>query len=322
MNARVDELRRRCARYVRSRPQLHAALHPPYMGLRRLLRTRELARHGAVLDAGAGNARIRDAILSGTPHGIAKIGSLEAEAMCAFLGGGGYSPLLLEQLGTNVGLFPATAASVDAFCAAYASALGRIDLLAVWGQPGEAAVLRRAPEPSPARTLMRIDSLEPWYHPAPWSEALAGRRVVVLHPFAATIERQYRRRRDIWTDGRVLPDFDLRTVRMPLSPALAPPRFPDWEAQFRAVMAEVETSPYDVLLVGAGGISLLAAAHARDGGRIGFHMGGLTQILFGIMGRRWDASPFIAQRRNASWTRPEGDEAPRAAVKVEQGCYW
>lgn len=322
MGARLDDLRRLCARYVRGHARLHAALHPPYIGLRRGLRRIELARHGARLDAAGGNARIRDCLLAGTPAGVAKIGSLEAEAMTAFLGGTGYSPLLLDQLHTNVGLFPPTAASVDRFCDAYAAALGGIDLLAVWGQPGEAAILRRAPAPPRPRTLMHIDSLEPWYHAAPWSAALAGRRVVVLHPFAATIARQYRRRREIWGDDGVLPDFHLRTVRMPLSPALAPPRHRDWEARFRALMDEVEAAPHDVLLVGAGGISLIAAARARAAGRVGIHMGGLTQILFGVLGRRWEGSAFLSGRRNAAWTRPSGEEAPETAVRVEQGCYW
>ncbi len=313
-------LRRRLARFARAHPRLHAAAHPPYLYLRRLLRRRELNRHGAVRDAEAGNGLLREAILSGGPHGIAKIGSLEAEALTCFLRQTGYPPLLMEQLVTNVGLFPGTPESIDRFCAAYLAALARIDLLAVWGQPGEAGILRRA-EAVP-RTLLHIDSFEPWYHPDPWSGALAGRRVVVLHPFAATIERQYARRRAVWGDCAILPDFDLRTVRMPLSPALAPPEHGSWQDQFDHLIGAIEARPYDVLIAGAGGISLPVAAHACAAGKVGFHMGGLTQILFGILGRRWEASPAVAARRNAAWVRPSGDEAPATVRKVEQGCYW
>lgn len=324
MTAPSSDLRRRLARFVRERPRLHAAVHPPYLYLRRLLRQGELNRHGAMRDAQGGNAIIRDAILSGAPHGVAKIGSLEAEALTCFLGQTGYSPLLMEQLVTNVGLFPGTPDSIDRFCAAYLAALAHIDLLAVWGQPGEAAIVRCAPAAFTAapRELLHIDSFEPWYHQDPWSGALAGKRVVVLHPFAATIERQYARRREVWGDRDILPDCDLRTVRMPLSPALAPSTFGDWQEQFDHLVGEIESRPYEILIAGAGGISLPMAALACARGKVGFHMGGLTQILFGVLGRRWEKSPFIMAQRNDAWVRPSGEEAPAAARKVEQGCYW
>ncbi|MCJ2132196.1 hypothetical protein [Methylobacterium sp. E-045] len=324
MNVPPPDLRRRVARFFRERPRLHAAAHPPYLYLRRLLRRRELGRHGTVRDARGGNAILRAAILSGAPHGIAKIGSLEAEALTCFLGQSGYSPLLMEQLVTNVGLFPGTSDSIDRFCASYLAALEHIDLLAVWGQPGEAEILSRAPAAFTAspRELLHIDSFEPWYHDAPWSGALAGKRVVVLHPFAATMERQYARRREIWGDRGILPDCELRTVRMPLSPALVPSMFGHWQDQFDHLVGEIESRPYDVVIAGAGGISLLVAARACAQGKVGFHMGGLTQILFGILGRRWDKSAFIMAQRNAAWVRPSGEEAPATTRKVEQGCYW
>ncbi|WP_375454043.1 hypothetical protein [uncultured Methylobacterium sp.] len=324
MNTPAAGLRRHLARFFRQHPRLHATAHPSYQYLRRLLRRRELSQHGAVRDAGAGNELLRDAIQGGGPHGIAKIGSLEAEALVCFLGRTGYPPLLMEQLVTNVGLFPGTPDSIDRFCDAYLAALARIDLLAVWGQPGEAEILRRVPPPAevPPRTLLHIDSFEPWYHAHPWSRALADKRVVVLHPFAATIERQYARRREVWGSRAILPDFDLRTVRMPFSPALAPSRYGSWHEQFDHLVGEIASRPCDVVIVGAGGISLPVAAWACTQGKVGFHMGGLTQILFGILGRRWEKSAIITAQRNDAWVRPSGAEAPAAASKVEQGCYW
>ncbi|WP_232630421.1 hypothetical protein [Methylobacterium sp. Leaf118] len=323
MTSPATALRRRLARFLRAHPRLHDAAHPPYHYLRRLLRRRELNQHGSVRDAEAGNGLLREAILSGGPHGIAKIGSLEAEALTSFLAQTGYPPLLMEQLVTNVGLFPGTPDSIDRFCEAYLAALARIDLLAVWGQPGEAEILRQAPVPEAApRALLHIDSFEPWYHRDPWSGALSGKRVVVLHPFAATIERQYARRREVWENREILPEFDLRTVRMPLSPALAPPRYGSWHEQFDHLLGEIESRPYDVVIVGAGGISLPVSAQACASGKVGFHMGGLTQILFGILGRRWEKSAAVAAQRNVAWVRPSGDEAPATARKVEQGCYW
>lgn len=317
----LTALRRRLARFFRHHPALHRAVHPPYHALRRSIRRWRLHRYGAHLntDPQAGNAVIREAILSGRPHGIGKIGSLEAEALSCFLRKTGYPDILREQLLTNVGLFPATPASIDAFCQAYLDAVPRIDILAAWGNPGEGEILRHVPA---ARSLVHITALEPWYFAEPWSGALAGKRVVVLHPFATSIETQYLRRDEIWRAAGVLPSFHLRTVRMPLSPALAQSPYDTWQDQLHAVISQIEAAPYDVVLVGAGGISLLVAAHAAARGKVGFHLGGLTQILFGILGRRWEKSELLMKHRNHAWTRPAGDEAPAAAIKVEQGCYW
>jgi hypothetical protein len=120
----------------------------------------------------------------------------------------------------------------------------------------------------------------------------------------------------------VLPEFDLRVVRMPLSPGLVPPAEPDWWTRYARVRDAVESAPYDVLLVGAGGVSLLLAAHAKRTGRVGFHMGGPTQVLFGVRGRRWDDDPAMARFINGAWVRPDAEDTPPEAWRIERGCYW
>ena len=79
---------------------------------------------------------------------------------------------------------------------------------------------------------------------------------------------------------------------------------------------------FDVAIVGAGAWSLPLTAHARALGRIGIHMGGATQILFGIRGARWDDHPVIAGFYNEAWVRPGPGERPAAHEAVEGGCYW
>jgi len=65
---------------------------------------------------------------------------------------------------------------------------------------------------------------------------------------------------------------------------------------------------FDVALIGAGAI-LPFAAFVKSRGRIGIHTGGPTQILFGILGRRWEET-----REN---------RVLRSQFKrVEQGGYW
>jgi hypothetical protein len=324
------ETRRAIAAFVRARPWLWDLIHPGYDRVRQWVKDARIRRaFGGRLPPSdeAGHAILEEAFGAGPPLGppraFGKIGGLEAE-LCGFYleerpKGAPYPRLLRHQAFLNVGLFPETDASLDEFCRRIVAAAGTMDVMGVMGYPGEPAVLGRH---APQARLIPLRSLDPWFFPNPWSRHLAGRRVAVISPFAATIERQYARRAEIWPGTDILPEFDLRTIRMPLSPGLAPPAEADWQERFERMRDALEAAPYDIALVGAGGISLLLAAHAKAMGRVGFHTGGPTQILFGIRGRRWDGEAFFQQRMNQAWVRPDPEDTPPGVVKIERGSYW
>jgi hypothetical protein len=296
-------------------------LNPPYRRVVEALNEWRVSRayRGVMIsDAALGNLRVKQVILAGKPAAMGKIGSLEAEAVECFLAGTDYPQILRKQMFVNVGLHPADRTNLDPFCEAYLRAADQIDLLAAWGNPGERAIIDRVGP----RPLVRLKAFESWLYDEPWSQALAGKKVVLVTPFARSAEAQFARRSEIWLDPTVLPELDLRVVKMPLSPGLVPPTEKIWQERYQSLVDQIERAPYDVLLVGAGGISLLLAAYAKGRGKIGFHLGGHTQILFGITGRRWDKDQALARRQKAGWVRPTGDEAPPTVMQVEQGSYW
>ena len=57
-------------------------------------------------------------------------------------------------------------------------------------------------------------------------------------------------------------------------------------------------------------------------GKIGIHLGGAIQILFGIKGGRWDKHEIISTFYNESWVRPDGNEVPKYAHLIENNCFW
>ena len=60
----------------------------------------------------------------------------------------------------------------------------------------------------------------------------------------------------------------------------------------------------------------------KRSGRKAVHLGGATQILFGIKGKRWDAHEVISGLYNEHWVRPSTDETPQRKNVVEGGTYW
>lgn len=316
----LANVRRLIARRLRNHPTLWNALNPRYRAAKDVINELRLLRSfpHMTFNASRGNDFVRQAILSGPPLAIGKIGSLEAEAMTCYLHGRDYPQVLRQQLLENVGIHPADREHLDAFCKFFLEAVDKFDILAAWGHPGETEIINRVGR----RTLVRLRSFESWRHPQPWSSALAGKRVLVVTPFANSVLSQFRRREQIWRDQSILPPCELRTVRMPLSPGLVPPLHHDWRERYDAIIKECDQAPYDVMLVGAGGLSVPIVAHAKSSGRIGFHLGGHTQIFFGVYGKRWDRDRLLAELQTPAWVRPSGDEAPPTVVKVEQGCYW
>ena len=59
-------------------------------------------------------------------------------------------------------------------------------------------------------------------------------------------------------------------------------------------------------------------------GKKSVHLGGATQVLFGIKGKRWEGElKHIGDKfYNEYWVRPLESERPKNYLSVEQGCYW
>lgn len=168
----------------------------------------------------------------------------------------------------------------------------------------------------------KLSSLEPFLHRDPWSRALKGKTVLVVHPFSASIQSQYQNSRGkLFADARVLPEMHLITM-VPYMEGIRDLRrgmtLIDAFNEMREEMLAIES---EVIILGAGPLGFPLAAEAKKAGRCAIHLGGATQRLFGIKGKRWDDAkdPFP----NDYWVRPLPEETPLASVDLyDLGAYW
>ena len=218
------------------------------------------------------------------------------------------------------GVYPNDPLTLTRFCQTYLPFIKHLNLLAVWYNFGEAAARKLYAADVP---LTELTGLEPYFHEHPWTARLAGKRVVVISPFAKSIEAQYRRRKSVWPGNPdVLPEFDLRTIRCPqIAGLIDKPEYPDWFTALEGLKQQMSAQPFDAAIIGAGAWSLPLAVHAKELGAFGIHLGGATQILFGIMGRRWDSHPQISKYLNDAWIRPSDEERP-PRIRLSEGSYW
>ena len=167
-----------------------------------------------------------------------------------------------------------------------------------------------------------LKTLEPFWFDRPWSSALEGKRVLVIHPFEETIRQQYEKRKELFKDPQVLPEFDLITLKAVQSIGGKSDKFSSWFDALEWMYQQAMAIDFDIALIGCGAYGFPLAAKIKNAGKMAIHMGGVTQLLFGIKGGRWDARPGYVSLYNENWCRPSSAEKPKDASQVENACYW
>jgi hypothetical protein len=168
-----------------------------------------------------------------------------------------------------------------------------------------------------------LPSAEPYFSINPWTKALKGKKVLVIHPMEETIKMQYKLREKIWPDG-LLPEFELLTIKAVQTIAGEESHFNDWFDALDWMISEINKLDFDIAIIGCGAYGFHLAAHIKRIGKKAIHLGGTTQLLFGIKGRRWEDDPYqpFTNMMNDYWVRPSENEKPINASIVEGACYW
>jgi len=217
----------------------------------------------------------------------------------------------------NAGCFPPTDEGMNAFGARAAEDSREIDLIGSC-TPGEK---RLASLFSPNAVTVGLLDFAPFFRKNPWTRALEGKTVLVVYPFATSIQNQYARRALLFPDNRLLPDFTLKTYKPVVSFAGEACPFATWIEALDHMCAEIRRIDFDIAIIGAGAYGMSLAADVKRSGRKAFHLAGVTQLLFGIMGGRWESYSY-AKLFNEHWVRPLPEETPKKADTIEKSAYW
>lgn len=307
----------------------------------RIARERALgvfAGHPVRSDAG-GNQLIADALRGGRPFMAGRLGFHELDSISSAAGvrtqrdgtlverwrsrvraePRSFDAELLRCLQHIAGFFPAQPDAVLRLADTLVDALAASDILAIWFRRYEDELMRRH---APAAVPILPRGLEPYYHDDPWSLQLAGRRVLVVHPYEDSIRRQFAKRDHLFGGRKVWPDCELLTLKAVQTLAGEASAFPDWFAALEHMKRGIDALSFDVAIIGAGAYGFPLAAHVKRSGRSAIHIGGATQLLFGIAGKRWEDRPEVMALVNEHWVRPAPQETPRAHQSVEGGAYW
>jgi hypothetical protein len=230
-----------------------------------------------------------------------------------------------KEINTNAGFFFENLEQVNIFFSLYDEALSETDILGAWGT---AFAWIESNYIEKINSVIPVPMTAPWITcyensscATPWSTSLNGKRVLVISPFAESIEIQHKRIREVFPKIDY-PDFKLTTIRAFQTTGYQSQRVPNWFELLNHMKIQMTKSNFDVALISAGAYSYPLAHFAKKLGKIGIHTGGGLQLFFGVLGRRWDNLEDIKNIKNSSWVRPSKSETPPNALSIEKGCYW
>lgn len=266
---------------------------------------------------------IKQLLESKKPCMISRFGSTELQTLC-YVKFFPLSLLLKKRTFYNIqyasGFFPVTYKNLKKFYAMYKQDVKDLDLLVSWRI--EELLFRGWLR---KKDYVRKSTLDNFYqHEHPWTSALKGKKVLVVHPFAETIEEQYNKNRErLFANKEILPEFtSLETVKAVQSVAGNVVGYDSWFEALEWMKKEIDKKEFDVALLGCGAYAMPLAAHIKRNGKKAIHMGGILQFLFGIKGKRYIENAETAEYINEFFVSPSVADRPKLADKVEGGCYW
>ncbi|WP_041710802.1 hypothetical protein [Prochlorococcus marinus] len=225
---------------------------------------------------------------------------------------------LLNDIHRQSGFYPVTQKNIGLFREEMISSMKSVDLLASWVK-GESKYQKYLPNAQ----VCKLDCIEPYLSNNPWSEALEGLKVLVVHPFTESIYDQYKQNRsNIFKDKKVLPKFELKLIKAPQTLPGDSYRFSNWFETLDALTEETCQTDFDIALIGCGAYGFPLASRIKKLGKKSIHLGGATQIMFGIKGKRWDQEPVFMNFYNEFWKYPSMNEKPKGYFGIDRGCYW
>lgn len=289
-------------------------------------------------DSNLANEMIYNLLMSSNPCMIARFGSTELDTIINYIGM--KSPQLLtcvlgespkwwwtthqfDRIRELSGFINPTYDNLIKFSELMINDMKQVDILGSWRQEE----LLFSKELSKAQKV-KLMYLEPFWSEKPWTKALEGKKVLVIHPFAKSIIKQYDKREKIFPQREILPKFASLDVIQSVQSIGGICEYNDWFEALYSMEKQMDKIEYDVCLIGCGAYGFPLAAHAKRTGHKAIHLGGSLQLLFGIAGKRWFAPknnrlyPIYKDLINENWVYPEVSEKPKGADNVEGGCYW
>lgn len=270
------------------------------------------------------NELIKKCIQDSKPLSFGKVGAVEEFHLVKYLLEG--KVYFNRELGINAGVFPLNESTVQKWLDEFQNAIQDLDCILSWESNAgmKDYLIRRLCKH--ALISYSFSDFEPFeFGEKGWHYSLGDKRILVVSPLASSIENQFSNYSNIWPGAKL---GGLTIIPSPHSPYISgESKFNNYFDALQAMKSSIlmQGNNFEFAVVGAGAYSLPLLQFIKGLEKPCIHLGGATQLLFGIRGSRWDNNPKFKQSswyNNQYWISPLAKDTPRSANLVEGGCYW
>ena len=239
---------------------------------------------------------------------------------------------LINTLDNNAGIYTKDGLNMQNivdFCKRYIAAVENSTALAAFrtAMVKEQEFLRNKQRP-----VLYSRILEPFYCSLedikPWSHYLFGKKVLIVNPFTDSMKKQLDNGFQIFKDPekKLFMDGQKFIFYKTFITSAGNHIHSSWLDTFDIMCEDIRKLDFDVALLGCGGYGLPLCNYIyKDLNKSAIYVGGGLQLLFGIMGKRWENNAMwkkIIRANDTKFVRPSGDEVAKNKDRVEGGCFW
>lgn len=188
-----------------------------------------------------------------------------------------------------------------------------IDFLASWSEAETHPLINL----KSCKHYSHLFDIEPYKASKPWTLSLENKKVLIIHPMVDLIQRQMQVKDNLFSNP-VLPEFEIIPVKALF---FDDPVYNSWSKIYEYYKEIIQKTNFDIAIIGCGTWGMPLCYEIKKLGKQAIHLGGATQILFGIMGKRWADWPEYSSMINDYWITKH-ETPPSVAQSIEGGCYW
>ena len=278
-----------------------------------------------------GNRLILETLRKGQPCLITRFGMTECKCVQFFLPRQDKVALkfpsgVWHKMEHNAGFFRPSNELLTKFCCDFLRLVPNIDILGILNY--SEAEKQIMDDHNPQAELVNYGSIVGLFDDEPWMQYLEGKKVLVIHPFAEQIVSQYKNRKKLFKNPKILPDFDLKVIKtvQGIGETGEVDRYENWFEALESMYRQIDQTDFDIALIAAGAYGIFLGDYVKRQNKQAVHIGGALQLLFGIKGSRWNGSAIEKEFYNSYWVNVDSRYQPHSLkefLKAEgNNAYW
>ena len=282
------------------------------------------------LDLKESNQYLKDLIKSDKPFIISRLGS-EIIPSINFLYKNHFS--VPEYIVNNAGIYSKSGNKIEDYLTyykAYYNSVDKSDAIASFKILSHIAKCEEFFIKNRKKPSVSYKVLEPFYsiieNDIPWTHSLKDKKVLVISPFVVSFIKQLNNKFKMFKHQDIFLPEQQFVFYKSFNTSSHNYLHNSWIETFNIMCSEIQKLDFDIALISCGGYGMLLCNFIKYKlNKSAIYIGGGLQLLFGVIGRRWDNRDNIKKiikENNCTFIRPSEDEIINNSSNVEGGCYW